>query len=82
MEKYPIEVTALRRSILDDLYKDFDHSRKIWVRKALEPFVWISAHRFAGIVARFDEKVTYAGFRDAVQGSQTSLEGQSAQTDE
>ncbi|MCK4725626.1 MAG: 1-acyl-sn-glycerol-3-phosphate acyltransferase [Anaerolineales bacterium] len=67
MQQPLIEATTLRRSILDDLFKDFDHSRKIWIRKALEPLVWISAHRFAGMVARFDENVAYAGFREAVR---------------
>ena len=66
MGQQPVKVTALRRSILDDLFKDFDHSRKIWIRKALEPLVWISAHRFAEMAARFDENVAYAGLREAV----------------
>ena len=62
-----VEVTALRRTLLDALFKDFDHSRKIWIRKVLEPLVWVSAHRFAGMMARFDENVAYAGFREAVR---------------
>lgn len=60
------QATTLRRSILDDIFKDFDHSRR-WVRKILEPLAWTSAHRFAGIAARFDETVARAGFREAMR---------------
>ena len=62
----PVELTTLRRTLLNDLFKDFDHSRKIWLRKTLEPLVWLSAHRFVGMMARLDKNVAYAGFREAV----------------
>jgi 1-acyl-sn-glycerol-3-phosphate acyltransferase len=57
---------TLRRSILDDMFKDFDHSRR-WMRKILEPFAWLSADRFAGVCARFDATVARAGFREAMR---------------
>jgi len=61
-----VNVPTLRQSILDDLFKDFDNSRK-WVRKLLEPLAWISAHRFAEIAARFDETVANSGFHEAMR---------------
>lgn len=61
-----VQTTTLRRSILDDIFKDFDHSRR-WVRKILEPLVWTSVNRFARICARFDETVANAGFREAMR---------------
>jgi hypothetical protein len=66
MSQHIISTSGLRRSILDDIFKDFEYSRK-WVRKVLEPLAWPSAHRFAAICARFDETVAYAGFREAMR---------------
>jgi hypothetical protein len=61
-----VQLTTLRRSILDDMFKDFDASRR-WVRALLEPLAWPSAHRFAAISARFDATVARAGFREAMR---------------
>ncbi len=66
MSQHLVSIEALRRSILDDIFKDFEHSRK-WIRKVLQPFVWPSATRFAGISARFDATVARAGFREAMR---------------
>jgi hypothetical protein len=57
--------TALRRSLLDDIFKDFESSRR-WVRRLLEPLAWPSANRFAGLAASFDSTVARAGFREAM----------------
>ncbi|HBX68374.1 MAG TPA: hypothetical protein DEH25_03030, partial [Chloroflexi bacterium] len=59
-------VSDLRQSILDDIFKDFTHSRKKWLRTLLEPFVWFSAHRFAGMAAKLDNTITLYGFRQAL----------------
>lgn len=61
------QIAALRRTILDDMFKDFNHEPKIWLRKFLEPLVWFSAHRFASLAARFDETTTISGFREALR---------------
>ncbi len=51
---------------MDDIFKDFNHSPRIWLRKVLEPLVWASANRFAEIAAQFDEMVASAGFQQAI----------------
>jgi hypothetical protein len=61
-----IQVADLRQSILDDIFKDFTHPRKKWVRSLLEPFVWFSAHRFAGMMAKFDNNISQYGLRQAL----------------
>jgi len=66
MPKNITTIESLRRSILDDIFKDFDHSRK-WIRKVLEPLAWPGANRFAKISARFDNTVASAGFREAMR---------------
>jgi len=66
MPKNITTIESLRRSILDDIFKDFDHSRK-WIRKVLEPLAWPSANRFAKISARFDNTVASAGFQEAMR---------------
>ena len=60
------QLTTLRRSILNDLFKDFDVSRR-WMRKLLEQLAWHSVQRFAGISARFNATVARAGFRQAMR---------------
>ena len=60
------QLTTLRRSILNDLFKNLDVSRR-WMRKLLEPLAWPSAQRFAGISARFDATVARTGFRQAMR---------------
>jgi hypothetical protein len=60
-----VEKSTLRRSILDDLLKDFDNSR-CWIRTILEPIIWLPVDRFADICARFDATVARDGFRAAM----------------
>jgi hypothetical protein len=62
-----IEVSDLRQTILDDIFKDFADPRKKWLRTILEPFVWFSAHRFAGLAASFDNAITQYGLRQALR---------------
>lgn len=66
METELIRVANLRQSILDDVFKDFNDSRKRWVRTLLEPLVWFSAHRFAGMTANLDNNITQYGLRHAL----------------
>jgi hypothetical protein len=61
-----VQVADLRRSILDDVFKDFREPRKKWVRSLLEPLVWFSAHRFAGMAANLDNTITQYGLRQAL----------------
>ena len=61
-----IQVADLRQSILDDIFKDFTAPRKKWVRTLLEPLVWFSAHRFAGMAATLDNNVNQYGLRHAL----------------
>lgn len=67
MKQRLVNAAILRRSILEDVFKDFNHSSRIWLRRLLEPLVWISANRFAEIAAQFDEMVAYAGFQQAIR---------------
>ena len=62
-----IQVANLRQSILDDVFKDFTVPQKRWVRSLLEPLVWFSAHRFAGMAANLDNTTTLQGFRQALR---------------
>ena len=66
METELISVANLRQSILDDVFKDFNDSRKRWVRTLLEPLVWFSAHRFAGMAANLDNNISLYGLRQAL----------------
>lgn len=60
------QVAELRQSILDDIFKDFADSRKKWIRTILEPLVWFSAHRFAGMAANLDNNINQFGLRHAL----------------
>lgn len=62
-----VQVADLRQSILDDIFKDFVDPRKKWVRSLLEPLVWFSAHRFAGLAANLDNNITLFGLRQALR---------------
>ena len=62
-----VQVADLRQSILDDIFKDFTNSRKKWLRTMLEPLVWFSAHRFAGMAAKLDNTITQYGLRQALR---------------
>ena len=55
-------VDILRRSILDDLFKDFNQTGRFWLRGLIEPLVQPSVKRFAQIAADFDARVERSGF--------------------
>jgi len=61
------QLVALRTSILDDVFKDFNQTRKRWVRNLLEPLAWFSIHRFAELMLHLDHTVFQYGFRQALQ---------------
>jgi hypothetical protein len=67
MEFQLAEVAWLRRSLLDDMFKEFNTSRRKWVRRLLEPIAWPSVTRFARIAATFDQYVANYGFREGMQ---------------
>jgi 1-acyl-sn-glycerol-3-phosphate acyltransferase len=66
MDQELVQVADLRQSILNDVFKDFNDPRKKWVRSLLEPLVWFSAHRFAGMAANLDNTITQYGLRQAL----------------
>ena len=66
-ESIQVQSAALRSSILDDIFKDFNQTRKRWIRSLLEPLVWFSAHRFANLAVNLDNTVSMHGFRRALQ---------------
>lgn len=61
-----VQVADLRQSILDDVFKYFTEPHKKWVRLLLEPLVWFSAHRFAGMAANLDNNINQFGLRHAL----------------
>jgi hypothetical protein len=67
IENSIVKIATLRQSLLDDMFKDFEHNRKKWIRRLLEPFVWPSAHRFAGLMANLDTTTIQSGFREALR---------------
>ena len=62
-----IQVSTLRRILLNDIFKDFAQTRKRWLRTLLEPLVWFPAHRFASLAANFDNTTALYGFHQAMQ---------------
>lgn len=67
MKQHIAQAVIIRRSILEDVFKDFNHSSRICLRRILEPLVWTSANRFAQMAAQFDEMVASAGFQQAIR---------------
>lgn len=63
-----VDKNSLRRSIIDDMFKDLSSSRLRWVRAILEPLVYPAVNRFARIAALFDQYVAQCGFQQAMQG--------------
>jgi len=61
------QISMLRNLILDDLFKDFNSSSRIWLRKLMEPFIWTSVNRFAKIAAGFDQYVGQFGFQEGMR---------------
>ena len=60
------QLAALRTSILDDVFKDFNQARKRWIRKLLEPLAFFSIHRFAQLMLSLDHTISQEGFRQAL----------------
>ena len=60
-------VDILRRSILDDLFKDFNQTGRLWLRGLFEPLVQPSVKRFAQIAADFDVRVERSGLREGMR---------------
>jgi hypothetical protein len=60
------QLADLRTSILDDIFKDFNQSRKRWIRNLLEPFAFFSIHRFARLMLSLDLTISQEGFRQAL----------------
>lgn len=60
------QIDELRRVLLDDLFRDFDHARTRWLGKTLKSVAWPPASRFVRRIAEFDQVVASAGFRSAV----------------
>ena len=60
------QLAALRTSILDDIFKDFNQARKRWIRKFLEPLAFFSIHRFAKLMLSLDNTISQDGFRQAL----------------
>lgn len=67
MESKFAQVSVLRNSILDDVFKGFDTARQRWLRKVVQPFVWPSANRFAKLATTFDQYVVRSGFHQAMR---------------
>lgn len=67
MEFQLSEIAGLRRSLLDDMFKEFNTKRWGWIQRILEPIAWPSVTRFASIAATFDRYVANYGFREAMQ---------------
>ena len=60
------QLAALRTSILDDVFKDFNQARKRWIRNLLEPLAFFSVHRFAKLMLSLDNTISQDGFRQAL----------------
>jgi 1-acyl-sn-glycerol-3-phosphate acyltransferase len=61
------QLDDLRTSILDDVFKDFNETRKRWIRHLLEPLTWFSVHHFAELMLHLDNTISQHGFRQALQ---------------
>jgi 1-acyl-sn-glycerol-3-phosphate acyltransferase len=61
------QLADLRTSILEDVFKDFNHVRKRWIRKLLEPLAFLSINRFAELMLNLDNVIYQEGFRQALE---------------
>ena len=61
------QLAALRTSILDDVFKDFNQARKRWIRNLLEPLAFFSVHRFAKLMLSLDHTISQDGFQQALR---------------
>jgi hypothetical protein len=60
------QLAVLRTTIMDDIFKDFNETRKRWIRSLFEPMAWFSIHRFAELMLHLDQIVLHDGFRQAL----------------
>jgi len=67
MNDIKAEVSQLRRTVTDEIFRVAGFSKKGLVRKIFGPVLWPPAHRFARIFADFDLDVATLGLRDAAQ---------------
>jgi len=58
--------STLRQIVLDNIFQDFNSPGRLWIRKMLEPWVWLSIHRFVNLASTFDRMVGGVGFQKAV----------------
>jgi hypothetical protein len=58
-------IPKLQETILDEIFKALGMPPETWFSKLLEPLVWIPAHRFAELGAKFDEYVARTNFSEA-----------------
>lgn len=65
MNDIKAEVSQLRRTVTDEIFRVAGFSRKGLVRKIFGPVLWPPAHRIASIFADFDLDVATLGLRDA-----------------
>jgi len=61
------EIKTLQRLLLGDIFVTLGLTRDGWARRHLWPLVWLPAHIFSRISARFDEMVAKQGFDVATQ---------------
>jgi hypothetical protein len=60
-------IGKLRETILDEIFKALGMSPEYWLSRLLEPLVWMPAHRFAELGAKFDEYVANSNFCEAAR---------------
>jgi hypothetical protein len=62
------DVSTLRKTITDELFKALGFSPSGLIRKLLDPIVKAPSNRFAQLIARFDEQVASVGLHAAIRG--------------
>lgn len=60
-------IGKLRETILDEIFTALGMSPENWLSRLLEPLVWMPAHRFAELGAKFDEYVSNSNFCEAAR---------------
>jgi 1-acyl-sn-glycerol-3-phosphate acyltransferase len=62
-----VSVETLRRHLIEDVYTGLNWAPGNWLRVLFKPLVWIGAHLFARLCARFDREVAESGIASAMQ---------------